>query len=55
MPSDQERNRLNAVAFCEIAYLGKPREAADLYPSGEYIQHNSLVGEEHDIGVQCFR
>jgi len=38
-----EQNRLNAIAFYELAYLGQPREAVMKYVGDRYIQHNPAV------------
>jgi len=38
-----EQNRLNAIAFYELAYLGQPREAVRKYVGDRYIQHNPAV------------
>ena len=54
MSSAQERNRRNAIAFYEMAYLGKPREAVERYLGSEYIQHNPLVGDGKDAFVEYF-
>ena len=54
MTSEQERNRRNAIAFYETAYLGQPREAAEKYLGDKYIQHNPLVREGKDAFIDYF-
>jgi len=54
LTSQQERNRQNAIAFYEMAFLGQPREAAEKYLGDEYIQHNPLVGDGKDAFVGYF-
>jgi predicted SnoaL-like aldol condensation-catalyzing enzyme len=54
VPSTPDSNKANAIAFYETAYLGKPREAAERYVGGEYIQHNPLVGDGIDAFVRYF-
>jgi len=51
---DQDRNRQNAIAFYEMAYLGRPREAVDLFVGDEYIQHNPLVADGKDAFIGYF-
>ena len=47
---DLEKNKANAIAFYEMAYLGKPKEAIALYVGDTYIQHNPDVAD----GLQGF-
>ena len=54
MNSRQEKNRQNAIAFYEAAYLGQPRVAAEKYLGDEYIQHNPLVGDGKDAFIEHF-
>ena len=54
MTSAQDRNRRNAIAFYETAYLGKPREAVERYVGDVYIQHNPLVGDGKEAFVAYF-
>lgn len=50
MSLTQKRNKENAMAFYELAFLGNPTEAVRRYVGKEYIQHNPLVGD----GPQAF-
>ena len=54
MPSQQDQNRQNAIAFYEMAYLGQPRKAVENYVGDEYIQHNPLVGDGKDAFIDYF-
>lgn len=54
MASDRERNRTNAIAFYETAYLGNPRDAVEKYVGNEYIQHNPLVGDGKEAFISYF-
>lgn len=54
MASDRERNRTNAIAFYETAYLGNPRGAVEKYVGNEYIQHNPLVGDGKEAFISYF-
>lgn len=54
MDSDQERNRRNAIAFYEMAYLGQPRRAVAAYVGDEYIQHNPTVGDGKLAFIEYF-
>ncbi len=40
-----ENNKRNAIAFYEMAYLGNPIKAIELYIGNEYIQHNPDVAD----------
>ena len=54
MTTQQEKNRQNAIAFYETAYLGQPREAVEKYVGDKYIQHNPLVGDGKDAFIAYF-
>lgn len=45
-----EMNKQNAIAFYEMAYLGNPKKAVELYVGDKYIQHNPDVPD----GTQGF-
>jgi len=45
-----EVNKKNAIAFYQMAYEGKPREAVEKYVGDDYIQHNPDVAN----GTQGF-
>lgn len=38
-----EKNKLRAVEFYKMAYLGQARKAVELYVGDDYIQHNPDV------------
>jgi predicted SnoaL-like aldol condensation-catalyzing enzyme len=40
-----EQNKKNAIEFYEMAYLGEPKKAAQLFVGDMYIQHNPDVGD----------
>jgi len=50
MGQDLQFNKQNAIAFYQMAYLGNPSKAVELYVGVDYIQHNPLVGD----GTQPF-
>jgi len=50
MTTQQENNKQNAINFYQMAYLGDPSKAVELYVGDQYIQHNPLVGD----GTQPF-
>ncbi len=50
MSNHLAQNKRNAIAFYEMAYLGDPRRAVELYVGHEYIQHNPDVED----GVKGF-
>lgn len=54
MVHDLEANKLNAIAFYRIAYLGNPRKAVEQYVGEEYIQHNPLVGNGKEAFIDYF-
>ena len=43
--SNLENNKINAVAFYQMAYNGDPRLAIEKYVGNEYIQHNPDVAD----------
>lgn len=45
-----ERNKKNAIAFYNTAYLGNPKKAVEQYCGDDYIQHNPDVAN----GTQGF-
>lgn len=47
---DTESNKNSALAFYQMAFLGEPRRAAELYLGEDYIQHNPDVGD----GIEGF-
>jgi predicted SnoaL-like aldol condensation-catalyzing enzyme len=49
-----EKNKRNAIAFYEMAYLGKPREAVQAYVGDRYIQHNPTVPDGVDGFIEYF-
>ncbi len=54
MNSTPERNRRNAIAFYETAFLGSPREAAEKYLGDKYVQHNPVVGDGKEAFIEYF-
>lgn len=51
---DLKKNKENAIAFYQMAYLGEPRKAVDLYVGKEYIQHNPLVKDSPEGFIEYF-
>ena len=49
-----EKNKKNAIAFYQMAYDGKPRQAVEQYVGDEYIQHNPLVGNGKEPFITYF-
>ena len=49
-----EANKRNAIDYYKMAYLGEPRKAVELYVGGEYIQHNTLVGDGTEPFITYF-
>ena len=47
---DLQKNKEDAIAFYNTAYLGQPKLAIELYVGNEYIQHNPAVAN----GTQGF-
>ncbi len=43
MAHNLEANKVNAIAFYRMAYLGDPAKAVELYVGEDYIQHNPSV------------
>ncbi|WP_220720905.1 nuclear transport factor 2 family protein [Agarivorans litoreus] len=43
MASQLKQNKANAVAFYQMAYLGEPAKAVEMFVGDEYIQHNPVV------------
>ncbi|MEE1672685.1 ester cyclase [Agarivorans aestuarii] len=50
MTTQLKQNKANAVAFYQMAYLGEPAKAVEMFVGDEYIQHNPLVAN----GLQGF-
>ncbi|MDA0149869.1 nuclear transport factor 2 family protein [Vibrio sp. LaRot3] len=50
MATQQASNKQNAIEFYQMAYLGNPTKAVELFVGEQYIQHNPLVGD----GTQPF-
>ncbi|MCL1067633.1 nuclear transport factor 2 family protein [Shewanella olleyana] len=53
-PHDTHSNKQNAIAFYEMAYLGEPTKAVDLYVGANYIQHNPAVGDGKQAFIDYF-
>ena len=49
-----EANKRNAISFYETAYLGKPREAVELYVGSKYLQHNPVVADGKEAFIDYF-
>jgi predicted SnoaL-like aldol condensation-catalyzing enzyme len=43
MTTQLKQNKANAVAFYQMAYLGEPAKAVEMFVGDEYIQHNPVV------------
>lgn len=54
MSQNLAANKQNAIAFYRMAYLGKPRQAVELYVGDDYIQHNPLVGDGKEPFITYF-
>lgn len=54
MKHDLEANKKNAIAFYEMAYLGDPAKAVELFVGDDYIQHNPLVGNGKQPFIDYF-
>lgn len=54
MKQNLHANKQNAIAFYQLAYLGKPSEAVAKYVGAEYIQHNPLVGNGKQAFIDYF-
>ncbi|WP_163131405.1 ester cyclase [Agarivorans sp. Alg241-V36] len=50
MTTQLKQNKANAVAFYQMAYLGEPAKAVEMFVGDVYIQHNPLVAN----GLQGF-
>ncbi len=50
----EERNRRNAIAFYEMAYLGNPRQAIATYVGDRYVQHNPSVRDDKEGFIEYF-
>ncbi len=51
---DLQRNKENAVAFYQMAYLGEPEKAVETYVGDQYIQHNPDVADGKKGFVEYF-
>ncbi|MDX1440128.1 MAG: nuclear transport factor 2 family protein [Rubricoccaceae bacterium] len=49
-----EQNKRSAIAFYEMAYMGKPREAVEAYVGDRYIQHNPSVRDGKEGFIEYF-
>ncbi|MGB0391648.1 MAG: nuclear transport factor 2 family protein [Salibacteraceae bacterium] len=49
-----EENKLNAIAFYQLAYDGNPELAVEMYVGDDYIQHNPLVGNGKQPFIDYF-
>jgi predicted SnoaL-like aldol condensation-catalyzing enzyme len=49
-----ERNKRNAIAFYEMAYLRSPGEAVEMYVGDRYIQHNPSVPDGKEGFIEYF-
>ena len=54
MGQDLQTNKQNAIAFYQMAYLGNPSKAVELYVGADYIQHNPLVGDGKQPFIDYF-
>ena len=54
MGQDLQSNKQNAIAFYQMAYLGEPSKAVELYVGADYIQHNPLVGDGKQPFIDYF-
>ena len=54
MTHQLESNKQNAIAFYQMAYMGKPAEAVDQFVGAEYIQHNPDVKNGKEGFIQYF-
>ena len=54
MGQDLQSNKQNAIAFYQMAYLGNPSKAVELYVGVDYIQHNPLVGDGKQPFIDYF-
>jgi len=51
---DIAKNKENAIAFYNTAYLGNPQKAVEMYTGKEYIQHNPAVGDGNEEFIAYF-
>ena len=49
-----EENKKSTVAFYNMAYEGKPRDAVDKFVGEKYIQHNPAVENKKDGFIKYF-
>ncbi len=54
MTQNVDTNKKNAIAFYEMAYLGNPAKAVELYVGNEYIQHNPEVANGKEGFINYF-
>jgi len=54
MSENLNQNKKNAISFYNMAYIGNPREAVELFVGSEYIQHNPLVGDGKEPFIEYF-
>jgi len=54
MGQDLQSNKKSAIAFYQMAYLGNPSKAVELYVGADYIQHNPLVGDGKQPFIDYF-
>jgi predicted SnoaL-like aldol condensation-catalyzing enzyme len=52
--SNLEDNKINAVAFYQMAYNGDPGLAIEKYAGNEYIQHNPDVADGTEGFIEYF-
>lgn len=54
MENQLKQNKINAIAFYKMAYLGNPVRAVQRYVGDEYIQHNPMVDNGPEPFVAYF-
>ncbi|EJN6960895.1 TPA: nuclear transport factor 2 family protein [Photobacterium damselae] len=54
MTTIQSKNKVTAISFYNMAFLGNPKEAVELYVGDEYIQHNPLVPDGKNGFIDYF-
>lgn len=52
--NSNEKNKQNAIAFYEMAYLGHPRQAVEQFVGPNYTQHNPAVGDGKEAFIAYF-